>query len=128
MSTAPLHINATNETPGVHFDAGANRLEIIGKSLPENATGFYEPLLHWMQSYVQQPNEETQLVMELEYFNTATSKPIVQLLELLGDIHQQGHKVTVVWRFSEDDEDIEDAGLELSEIVQVPFKFEAMEV
>jgi hypothetical protein len=56
---------------------------------------------------------------KLEYFNTASSKLILDVLSALEEIEG----VTIDWYFHEDDEDMEEAGEEFSELVEIPFEF-----
>jgi uncharacterized protein YkuJ len=59
----------------------------------------------------------------MTYFNTASSKIILDILMRLEDLHNDGKNITVEWHYEEDDEDMQEAGEEYSEIVEVPFKF-----
>ncbi len=73
----------------------------------------------WLDQYAGSPNDTNTFVFKLEYFNTASSKLILDVLSKLEDI--KGAKV--MWYFHEDDEDMEEAGEEFSELVEVPFEF-----
>ncbi len=114
-----LSLEGTEDTPGIHLDKAAGKLEISGRSLPEDATEFYKPVLDWLEEYARDPNTSTTFVFKLEYFNTASSKLILDVLYALEDINN----VKVQWHFLEDDEDMEEAGQEFSELVEIPFEF-----
>ncbi len=58
-------------------------------------------------------------MFKLEYFNTASSKLILDVLSNLEDIEG----MTIVWYYHEDDEDMQEAGEEFSELVELPFEF-----
>lgn len=117
-----IKIDATDETPAVVLDAGANIFEFSGKSLPEDVSTFYNPILEWLEEYTQSPNDSTKVVFKLDYFNTASSKMILDILLKLEDLHGEGKDVLVSWHYADDDEDMEEAGEEYSEIVDVPFE------
>ncbi len=117
-----IKIDATDETPAVVLDAGSNVFEFSGKSLPEDVSTFYNPILEWLEEYSQSPNENTKVVFKLDYFNTASSKMILDILLKLEDLSAEGKDVLVSWHYAEDDEDMEEAGEEYSEIVDVPFE------
>jgi hypothetical protein len=51
--------------------------------------------------------------------NTASSKLIQNILELLENVN--GAKV--IWCYDDQDEDMEDLGIEYSELISVPFEF-----
>jgi hypothetical protein len=117
-----LQRDATDETPALILDASAGKFEISGKSLPEDVTAFYGPALEWLEQYAESPNEETVFEFKMDYFNTASSKMILDILLKLEEINEEGNKVLVKWYFDEDDEDMEEAGEEYSEIVEIEFE------
>lgn len=116
-----LNIQGTAETPTVVFDKEKNLFEISGKSLPEDVKEFYNPIIRWFKAYSESPNEETVLKMKMEYFNTASSKMILELFELLNDLHSSGKRVLVEWYYQEDDEDMMDAGSDYADMLELPF-------
>jgi hypothetical protein len=59
----------------------------------------------------------------MTYFNTASSKIILDILMKLEELHEDGNEVLIEWHYEEDDEDMQEAGEEYSEIVEVPFTF-----
>ncbi|MGE0076598.1 MAG: DUF1987 domain-containing protein [Bacteroidales bacterium] len=117
-----LNIKGTPETPEVILDQVNNIFELSGKSLPEDVKEFYNPILKWMKSYAEAPNSITSLKVKMDYFNTASSKMILELFEVLNDMHEAGSNVTIEWYYQEDDEDMMDAGSDYSDMLEVPFK------
>ena len=117
-----LKIKGTEDTPNVNLDAGANVFEISGKSMPENVAAFYGPILSWIEGYGKKPNAETVVSFKLEYFNTASSKMIMDIMSKFEDISNNGAKVKMKWYYLEVDEDMLEAGEGYSEIVEVPFE------
>ncbi len=113
-----INLESTEDTPKVILDASAGKLEMSGRSLPEDAAEFYQPILDWLDAYSASPNPETVFEIKLEYFNTASSKLILDVLMKLEDIDNS----KVHWYFYEDDEDMEEAGEEFSEIIEVDFE------
>jgi len=114
-----LKLEGTEDTPKIILDKGNGIFEISGRSLPEDSAEFYRPVLEWIGRYAASPNPATEFAFKLEYFNTASSKLILDVLSALEDI--PGTKI--VWYFHEDDEDMEEAGEEFSELVELPFEF-----
>ena len=117
-----INIPATDETPSVLMDAGSGIFEFKGKSLPEDVTIFYDKILEWMDEYSQSPQAKTVVNFKMDYFNTASSKMILDILLKLEEMVEDGADVLVKWHFREDDEDMEEAGEEYSEIVEIPFE------
>ncbi|MGD1843852.1 MAG: DUF1987 domain-containing protein [Salibacteraceae bacterium] len=118
-----ISIEATDETPAVTLDASSNTFDFSGKSLPEDVSTFYNPILDWFDSYSLNPNETTVVDFKLTYFNTASSKCILDILMKLEEISEEGNSaVTINWHYQEDDEDMEEAGEEYADIVDIPFE------
>ncbi len=117
-----IKIKGTDDTPNVTLDAESNILEFSGRSLPEDVVTFYAPVIQWIEEYAKSPNPKTEVIFRLEYFNTASSKILLDILLKFEDILNNGHEVVVQWYFQEDDEDMEEAGEEYSEIVDIPFE------
>ena len=117
-----IKIQGTEDTPKVILDKEKDILEISGRSLPEDVASFYEPVLTWLDEYAQEPNPKTIFNFKLVYFNTASSKLLLDILMKLEEIHESGNDVLIKWHFPEDDEDMEEAGEEYADIVDVPFE------
>jgi len=117
-----IKLKGTEDTPAVTFDAGANIFELSGKSMPENVAAFYSPILAWIEEYGKKPNAETVVSFKLEYFNTASSKMIMDIMSKFEDICNNGANVKMKWHYLEVDEDMLEAGEGYSEIVDVPFE------
>ncbi len=112
----------TDDCPEVVLDKGTSEFKFIGKSLPEDVKEFYNPIHQWIEEYVEDPNDETIIEFNMEYFNSASSKQILDILEKFSVIVENGKKATVKWHFMEDDEDMEDAGESYADIVDMPFE------
>ncbi|MCG8411440.1 MAG: DUF1987 domain-containing protein [Bacteroidales bacterium] len=117
-----IKIKGTDDTPSVILDKDNGIFEISGRSLPEDVTTFYDPILNWIESYQENANTKTVFTFKLVYFNTASSKLILDILMKLEEMHENGKEVLVKWYFPEDDEDMEEAGEEYADIVDVPFE------
>lgn len=119
-----IKIQGSDDTPKVILDANPENplFEISGRSLPEDVVAFYDPILEWLDEYSQNPLPKTVFDFKLEYFNTASSKLLLDVLLKLEDMFDDGHDVLVRWHFPDDDEDMEEAGEEYADIVEVPFE------
>jgi len=117
-----IKITGTDDTPNVILDTGKGVFEFSGRSLPEDVISFYGPVLQSIEEYIQSPKEKTEINIKLDYFNTASSKVILDILIYFETIAKQGKEVVVHWYYQEEDEDMEEAGEEYAEIVDVKFK------
>lgn len=118
----PIIIEGTPKTPSIKFDAKDGIFEIKGRSIPENSVEFYKPLNEWLDSYMQTPLDKTVVNIRLEYFNTSSSKCILDVFKRLEAIHRSKHDVEINWYYEEDDEDMLEAGEDYDSIIKVPFK------
>lgn len=107
-------------TPRVHFDPQQGYFEISGKSLPENSFDFYKPLLDWMDEYLKNPANQSNLVFKLEYFNTSSTAHFLRLIKKLEKIHSEGGDVVVQWYHDHEDEDMREAGEDFRLLVKMP--------
>jgi hypothetical protein len=117
-----IKIQGTEDTPRIIMDYDNEILEISGRSLPEDVTSFYEPVLNWLNEYSENPKKKTIFNFKLTYFNTASSKLLLDILMKLEELHEKGNDVLIRWHYPEDDEDMEEAGEEYADIVDVPFE------
>ncbi len=114
------------DTPKINFDPISGELWIEGKSYPPNVTEFYDPVLNWLNEYFKQPASQTTLNLKLDYFNTASSKIIMDLLYQLEEKYKRDNlNIKVIWHYPEDDEDIYETGQEYSELVDLPFELKS---
>jgi hypothetical protein len=114
-------IEGTPKTPTVKFDSNQGLLEIKGRSSPENSPEFYKPLANWLLEYSQAPKEKTILNIQLEYFNTSSSKCILDIFKKLEVIYNANHDVLVNWYY-EEDEGMLEAGEDYKFMTRLPFK------
>ncbi len=119
---------ATDETPKVTLDPDSGVFEFNGRSLPEDVTTFYNPILEWLDVYAESPKPITVVNFKMVYFNTASSKLILDILFKLEELCQAGNDVSVKWHYQEDDEDMEEAGEEYADLIEVPFENVSYEV
>ncbi len=117
-----LRIDGTEDSPQVILDLEANIMELSGRSLPEDVNTFYEPVLSWIEEYFKNPHDNTVFNFKLTYFNTASSKVILDILTQFEEMIEDGQHVLVRWHFPDDDEDMQEAGEEYADMVDVPFE------
>lgn len=116
----PLIIEGTDESPAIVLDKANAKFEISGRSLPEDSATFFRPVLDWINEYAKVPNSTTVFWFKLDYFNTASSKFIHDILIALNSVTD----IKVIWCFSEDDETTEEAGIEFAEQIKIPFELQ----
>lgn len=111
----------TDTTPYINFE-GNGFFEIKGRSIPENGYLFYKKIFDWLDEYTKNPSNETILNIQLDYFNSATSKCLITIFKKLENIYSNNHKVLVRWFYKKEDEDICEAGNDFKSIIKIPFE------
>lgn len=122
-----ISIEGTPKTPTITFDNTKGVLLIKGRSIPENSIEFYKPLVDWLEKYALKPNSKTEVDIKLEYFNTSSSKCILDVFKKLEAINKSGNQVVINWHYEVDDEDMLEAGEDYQAIISIPFKMIEME-
>jgi len=118
-----INLEATRSTPAIRFDPMDGKLTIIGQSYPENAFAFYQPLLEWIDEYLESRRAEAGLSAELQlpYINTSSTKCLLMLLERLENAFLEGVKVSVRWYYDEDNDSELECAEEFKEDLTLPF-------
>lgn len=115
--------------PIVILDSEKGQFEIKGKAIPENAWELFSPILAWMDRYVKSPRERTEFVFHLEYFNTTSSKYILEICQKLEWLYLQTNTaVRIIWKYDEGDSDVEDAGMDYRNILKVPMEIQEVDL
>lgn len=118
-----LLIDGTEETPQVEFNTETSVYSISGRSLPEDATKFYDQLVDWVKAFSEKPKSEFSLNINLDYFNSSSAKQLVELMILLEALDKKECKVKIIWLYEEEDELMETRGKEIESIIDLLFTF-----
>ena len=112
-----LKIEATRHTPEIYFDAANNVLSLKGESYPENVGQLSTPLFSWLANYLAQANSDQALTVniELTYFNSSSSKMLLDLFDRLEEAAAQNNQITVNWIYEADNDSAEEFGNEFKE-------------
>jgi hypothetical protein len=117
-----LYMPGTEDEPEINFDAANNLFEISGRSIPENANTIFFPILEWLNRYFVDPNKQTNLVLKLEYLNSASSKKMIEVLALLEENYLKGFNIIVHWLYENGDTSMKNKGREMLSIFKIPFE------
>lgn len=116
-----LIIEGSPKTPSINFDGNEGIFLIAGRSIPENSLDFYKPVMDWLDTYINEPKELTTVNIKLEYFNTSSSKCLLDVFKKLEIMFKRGKKVGINWFYEADDEDMLEAGEDYQSIIKIPF-------
>ena len=111
-----MKFEGTKDLPSLEFDELTGQLKIWGASTSLAVEDFWHPLLVKMTSYLEDPRDIS-LTIEFEYFNSSSAKRLLDLIKLIDKKSGENkRKFVVTWLYGED-EDMKEAGEDLSEIV-----------
>ncbi|MGC8602628.1 MAG: DUF1987 domain-containing protein [Desulfomonilaceae bacterium] len=121
----PITIDATKSSPFVLIDPAAHLFQIKGESYPENAAKFFGPVLSFINEYLYSSGTSRITIdMQLTYFNSSSSKVLLNLFESLEKAVSEGKDVIVNWWYHPENEILLEAGEEFqNEFPSLPFKF-----
>ncbi len=119
-------------TPSVYFSAKTGICELKGESFLENTKEFYKPLIEWLKRYTTEIRKPIAFIIKLTYYNTSTSRSLLEMLNILKEYEERGGEVIVNWHYDENDvdmkEDIEDYMIDTGlKINLIPFKPDELE-
>jgi len=97
--------------------------EFTGRFLPSKPKEFFEPIILWLEEYIKEPHRKSVLIFKLDYFNTSSSKKMLDIMLMFYNIQEKGFEVEVEWYYHKDDVDIKDAGHGYADLVEIPFKY-----
>lgn len=113
-------------TPEIKFDPGNNFFIIKGRSLPEDANDFYAPYKNWLKNYFQGSIHDAEFILHIDYFNSASSRIILDIMYILRDSINEGNNIKIVWKYEADDDEMMTVGEEIQAIIEVPIIMEAI--
>jgi SiaC family regulatory phosphoprotein len=109
--------------PGIAYYPAANRLELIGRSIPENPELIFRRLDEWITIHFQK-NGGLDVNFRLEYINSGSSKYLYEILKRLTGFGRTGKLVRMKWFYEEDDEAILELGEHYRDMAGIPLEID----
>lgn len=114
-----LIIEATKSSPSVRLNAETRIIDISGESYPENAAKFYAPIVDWLDTFFSLTDHSPITVnITLHYFNSSSSKILMDIFDRLDKAHIHGIPVTVNWRCHEENDTAIECGEEFKKEIE----------
>jgi hypothetical protein len=119
-----LRIEGGKSSPEVDFDPDSGILRIAGESFPENAAKFYAPVMDWVARFLREgATPKATLMLQIVYFNSSTSKVLMNLFQLAEEARAGGREVSVRWICDAENETAIECGEEFrEELRNLPFE------
>jgi hypothetical protein len=115
------YLEATKMTPEVVLDPQNKVFSISGSSRPENPMQFYKPIFDWITEYIENSSDRFTFEVKMSYFNTSTSKILLDLFELF-ELLAEEKDIHVIWYHESDDDEMQEAGEELLDLVEISYE------
>lgn len=116
-------VSGNAQRPTIVIDLENGLFELSGSSIPENPFEVFEPVLDHLKLYLENPHSNTSLNLKLDYFNTSTSKILLDIIDNLADLQQnQQSDVAVRWFYREGDDDMMEIGEDFANLSRIPIE------
>lgn len=113
-----LVIEETVTSPRIDLNGQTHIHSFKGESYSDNMYLFYDPVIAWLESYLQALDCKATFNFELHYFNSSSSKVLMDIFYMLDDAAQNGKTIVVNWMYDKDNEALEEYGEEFAEDVE----------
>jgi hypothetical protein len=126
----PFYSGSSESAPRAEFSNLTGLFELSGVSRPENVSAFYDNLIDWLRDFEQDclhtgvwPANGIVVNFKLTYCNSASSKYLYQLLEIISSWTQYGIAPVINWYYDESDDKMKEDGLDLAEALEYDFNY-----
>jgi len=119
-----IELSPTDDTPKIILNAVTGKMEISGKSMPEDATQLYTPIKEWLLEYAKDPSYLTEFVCNIEYFNSTSARNIMELFVILEEIKDSN--VSITWYYEKGDKLMKLKGEEFKVLLSFPFEVKVL--
>jgi len=106
-----IELDSTEKTPQVKMCVDSGKFSFKGICMPEDANAFFEPFFNYFRQYFDSPLDKSVIDIDLEYFNTSSTRMLYQMMQMLSQ-HNNKSNIVINWHYEEDDIDLEEAGEE----------------
>ena len=107
--------------PGIAYYPGTNKLELVGRSIPENPELIFRRLEDWLTLHFEK-NNGLDVNIQLEYINSGSSKYLYEILKRLTGYGRSGKLVKMYWLYEEDDEGMLELGEHYRDTAGIPLE------
>ncbi|HON18572.1 MAG TPA: DUF1987 domain-containing protein [Salinivirgaceae bacterium] len=113
-------VEQTHTSPKIHLDGENGVITLSGRSIPDNAMKVYRPVIDWIEKYLVFPKPRTTINIDLTFFNTSSSKYLLEILKMFEAFSRHGFIVEVNWYYH--DEDVQDLIKDYQALVDLDIK------
>jgi hypothetical protein len=118
-------VEKTSYTPLIKFDN--DTLVISGRSIPEDSTYLYGPVIDLLEEYAKNPLSHTKADIYLEYSNSSSNRSLMTILEIMENIYASGYNMIVNWYYIKGDVEMLALGEDFKGLLKLPFMLKEIE-
>lgn len=115
-----LSIKGGLSMPKIDLNFATGKLSISGESYPENAKSFYSPIIDWIEENLEF-TKNVEMDVKLKYFNSSSSKALMDVLDVLDGFYNTGKRVKVNWWCESENISSVESAEEFAEDLRLPF-------
>jgi hypothetical protein len=116
-----LSFPGTSSTPAIACSQADGIVTMRGDSYPENSFELFNPVLAWIEHFLDAETRPLQLELHLLYLNTSSVKAMMDIFDLLESAHGKGRDVRVAWYYDSRNERVAELADEFREDCSFPF-------
>jgi hypothetical protein len=120
-----MKIEKTNNSPGVYLSIEENVFEISGNAFSDSINEVFSDILDWVDGNIPKLQSELECIFSLNVFNSVTYKNILNILHKFEVFNKNGKKISVIWYYNADDDDMYDLAMDMKELYNIPFEIKA---
>ena len=122
MKAQEIHILPTKTTPEILLTS-RGMIKIKGRSIDESRAKAPEQVINWIDDYLANPAESTEVNIALEFLNSFNTVILTSTLKKISQVNQKGNRLVIKWYYEEDDDDLYERGEYISSAIDFPFEF-----
>lgn len=122
MIIKEAHILPTEKTPDILLNP-KGIIKIKGRAIDENPSAVPREIMSWIDAYLLDPADSTEVMIALEYLNSYNTIFITSILRKLHQVKRLSKNLIIKWYIEDDDDDLLDRGESISSAFNIPIEF-----
>jgi len=122
-----IRLEGSKDIPLIIIDDENYKVYVKGSSFPPNAFNVYDPLLEWVNKIPLEGVKQIEFDFFYNYLNSSSKSVLLELFMRLEDLSRRNINIIISWLYYEDDEDMEEIGVEFQEMFSLSFQIIAQQ-
>ncbi|MBD3638016.1 MAG: DUF1987 domain-containing protein [Crocinitomicaceae bacterium] len=111
-----INYEPTEKSPLIEGSISTGKILIQGRSYPENAPKFFQPLRDWLEEFYKKTPGNIEFEIDFDYVNTATTVILYDIIHNLSKLANE-KEVHVTWKYESDDVDMINKGNDFKDLL-----------